>query len=114
MKPEINNDIPVILAVADSLASSGSLTDAQRQEALEAIAFVRASSSRFLDKAEQILEGKEETPNAELHATASLAVQINTSIFKVEKTLWILEDAVFQRRNKEIAAMGKEGSRSNE
>jgi hypothetical protein len=104
----MDNDIPVILAVADSLASSGSLTDSQRQEALEAIAFVRASASRFLDKAEEILASGGEAPNAELHATTSLAVQINTNIHKALRALWVLEDSVFQRRNKEIAMMGKE------
>jgi hypothetical protein len=111
--PDTTNDIPVILAVADSLASSGSLTDAQRQEALEAIAFVRASASRFLDKAEQILADDGETSNAELSMTASLAVQINTSIHKALRALWVLEDAVFHRRNKEIAMMGKEVTRNN-
>jgi len=106
--PEDN--IPLVLAVADSLATPGNLTDSQREEALQAIESFRALSPRFLESAEQILGVGGETSNAELFSVTTQGARASVALSKILKALWILEDGVFQRRNDEIAVMGKEAS----
>jgi hypothetical protein len=98
-------DIPVVLAVADSLATPGSLTDQQRMEALESIEFLRRISPQFLDKAEQLIK---DGVISEIHSMATMGSRMNSALVRICKALWVLEDDVFRRRDAEIAMMGKE------
>jgi len=107
----MNDNIPLVLAVADSLSSSSGLTDLQRDGALQAIESFRALSPCFLDAAQQIIsEGS--TENAELFSAGTQGARLATTLTKICKALWTLEDDVFAQRSARIAEMawGKEGT----
>lgn len=108
--PNTDNS-PAIFAVADRHAlSQPILTEEQRQDALQAIALVRELSSGFLDQAEQIItEGTADS--AELFNTAMLGARVSSAVVVTLKTLWVMEEAVFEARKTGIAMMGKEGEK---
>lgn len=108
--PDNTNDIPVILAVADSLAPSGVISDSQRAAALEAIALFRALSPQFLENAEKVLTDGNAPPAEVFNATVQ-GSRTSTALHIVLKALWVLEEASHNQSNARIAMMGKEGSR---
>jgi hypothetical protein len=97
-----NNDIPAIMAVADSLAPSA-LTEQQRQDALTAIATLRAIAPRFLDSAEQIITAG--VPCEGLLRVTLDGARLSSANLTICKALWPLERAA---REQGIAAMGRE------
>lgn len=105
-----NDNIPAILAVADSLSSSSGLTEQQRTEALQSIEVFRALSPTFLDSAEKLIQ-EGSTESAELFSASSQGARLATNLTKICKALWSLEDDVFSQRSARIAEMawGKEG-----
>lgn len=107
-KPMPDTDYaPAIFAATDRHAlSSPILTDQQRAEALQAIALVRELSPDFLGKAEQIIANGTMDFTA-LFNTAIAGAQVDTAMTRVLRALWVMEDAVFQARNAEIATMSK-------
>jgi hypothetical protein len=103
------DDIPAILAVADSLGSPSGLTDLQQSEALQAIELLRAISLRFLDSAEKIIQ--EGTASTELGTVATQGARVNINLFRICKALWALEDCQrMQGSAWQEAVKGKEGT----
>lgn len=102
----INDNIPAIFTVADSLAPSA-LTELQRAEALSALTDVRASTSRFLDAAESVI--RDDPGDAvQVHRVAWQGYRLSSTLHTICRAIWAIENDLIARRKLGNPPLGKE------
>lgn len=102
-----DTDIPAILAVADSLAPLGTISEQQRQQALQAIEAFRAMAPQFLDEAMRIIQAGNIKDIYEVVRVTNLSCHLSTALTKICEPLWTMERAEFQRGVNAIQGKGE-------
>lgn len=102
-----DNDLPVVMAVADRHAMHGPLTEAQRLSALQLIEQLRLSMPVFLDNVQRLINGNDEDAMS-VHRVALQGHGQARILHDVCKAVWAMENDAIANYRLGAPALGKE------